>query len=371
MKPQKIFIIAGESSGDSLGARLLHDLKENLGDIEIQGIGGPLMEKEGLKSLFPMEELSLMGVFEILPKVYHLLKRIDETAAAVRDFDPDLLITIDSPDFCFRVTKRVQALKAKKIHYVAPTVWAWRPGRAKKVAKIYDDILCLFPFEPRYFEKEGMNAHFVGHPFMSSPILSGSNERFRKEYNISQESELLGVFFGSRRSELKRIGPVFAETAGKWLEQKSGRRLIIPTLPHLKPMVEELVAPFHQNCIIVENYDHKPDAFAAIDKAIAVSGTIGLELSICGIPHIIGYKAHPLTYLIVRQLVNVNYAHLTNIILKKGVIPEFIQEACTANNLLVGLNSVDKQNQENAFERVKNALVSQQSAAQAILTSVY
>lgn len=369
MKPLKLFIIAGESSGDTLGASFLSDLKRLHPSIEIKGIGGPLMQKEGMESLFPMEELSLMGVFEILPKVFSLLKRIKQTAEAIRAFNPDLILTIDSPDFCFRVIKKVQDLMAIKLHYVAPTVWAWRPGRAKKVANLYNGILCLFPFEPRFFQAAGMKAFFVGHPFMHSPVLEGSKQRFLEQYSISSDTELLGVFFGSRHSELKRMGPIFAETVHKWLIKQQGRRLVIPTLPHLKERVESLVEPFRQNCIIVDNYDHKADAFAAMDKAIAVSGTIGLELSICGIPHIIGYKAHPLTYLIVKQLVRVQYAHLTNIILNKGVIPEFIQESCTPNNLLVGIESVNKENQQEAFDLVRQSLVSKTSAAETVITS--
>lgn len=166
----KVFLIAGEPSGDTLGASLMEGLSEKLnGNVEYAGVGGQGMAAAGLESLFPMEDLSVMGVFEVLPRLPLLLRRIRETASQVERLQPDVLVTIDSPDFCFRVIKKLKAraCKVPVVHYVAPSVWAWRPGRAKKVACILDHLLCLLPFEPPYFEREGLRATFVGHPVVA------------------------------------------------------------------------------------------------------------------------------------------------------------------------------------------------------------
>ena len=205
---KKIFIIAGEKSGDLLGSKILKNLDKD--QYEIYGIGGELMEQQGLKSLFPMSELSLMGIFEILPKLFSILKRIKQTVQKILEIQPDILLTIDSPDFCFRVAKQVQKLdksnKIKKVHFIAPSVWAYRKGRAKKIAKIYDLLLCILPFEPPYFEKYGLKTVFVGHPifYKESTEYDFNNEDI--QYN--NESNLISVTLGSRVSEVKRFLPI-------------------------------------------------------------------------------------------------------------------------------------------------------------------
>ncbi|MDJ0860252.1 MAG: lipid-A-disaccharide synthase, partial [Dinoroseobacter sp.] len=197
----RVFVIAGEPSGDKLGGQVMHWLKQIAPSVEFLGVGGPDMIAEGLSSRFPMEELSVMGIAEVLPKYRHLMRRINETADAVVDEAPDVLLTIDSPDFCLRVAKRVKArADIRTVHYVAPTVWAWRPGRATKMAQMIDEVLCLFPFEPRYMEAAGMRAHFVGHPVVDElPADAAQIAGFRTENGIAPETPVILTLPGSRR----------------------------------------------------------------------------------------------------------------------------------------------------------------------------
>ena len=210
-----VFLVAGEPSGDALGAALMAGLKTLVPDVRFDGIGGPLMQAEGLVSRFDMSELSVMGIAEVLPKYFHLKRRIAETAQAVVDKRPDVLITIDAPDFSFRVARRVKELSdVRTVHYVAPTVWAWRPGRAKKIAQFIDHVLALFPFEPPYMEAEGMACDFVGHPAATVPRASEAECAVcRAAHGLEAAEPLMLVLPGSRKGEVARMGPVFGAGA--------------------------------------------------------------------------------------------------------------------------------------------------------------
>jgi lipid-A-disaccharide synthase len=357
-KPIKVCIIVGEASGDSLGVTLIHDLKTKNPNIEFMGIAGSLMKAQGMESLFPMEDLSVMGIAEIFPQIPKLLKRIKQTVAAVEVFQPDYIVTIDAPDFSKRVVKRLRknerSVQAKFIHYVAPTVWAWRPKRAKLFAKLYDAIFCLFPFEPPYFEKEGMAAYFVGHPVV------------KEKLHGNDKAQTLGVFYGSRLGELQRSGAVLTATAKNWLAKHPQGTLIVPTLSHMLGGVKEQLSDVTARCEFVVG--QKKQAFAQINKAIAVSGTIGLELAVAGIPHLIAYKTNALTYWIVKSLVKVKYAHLANLILDEPIVPEYLQDDCTIENMTSGLESLDIQKQKHAFKKLEDVLNSDLSAADCLLT---
>lgn len=327
----KIYIIAGEASGDRLGAQAMAELKSRYPGVEFSGIGGSLMRAQGLESLFPMEELSVMGLAEIAPNLIHILKRIKQTIKNIEEINPDVLLTIDSPDFCFRVAKGVDKngkTQLKKVHYVAPSVWAWRSGRAKKVAAFLDGILCLLPFEPPYFEKEGLKAAFIGHPVMQSGILEASGQIFRDDIGISGSEKTLGVFLGSRRSEIKRLGPVIKKALAELHDESKGLHLIVPTLPHLEPLVFATLKDYPGALHITAEPEMKWHAFKACDAAIAVSGTVGLELAIADVPHLIAFNMTPATWEIVKRVVKVRYAHLANILLDDDVVPEFIQPNC-------------------------------------------
>jgi len=329
-KHLRIFVIAGEASGDNLGADLMRALKDRHPNITFYGIGGPRMKDEGLESLFPMEELSIMGIAEILPKLFHLLSRIRQTISEILALQPDAVVTIDSPDFCFRVVK---GLKKKSrsipcIHYVAPSVWAWRPGRAKTVSQFLDHLLTLLPFEPPYFEDHGLKCTFVGHPIVEKIWNRGDGPRFRKKYGIKESQPILCMLPGSRMSELKRLLPHFCEAADFMLRARPDLAVVLPTLPHLKPYISAFFTGKGINPIVVDNPDDKFDCFSASAVAMAASGTVSLELAITDTPHVIAYRVSPLTAFIAHYMLKTPYVNLINILLNRPVVPELLQERC-------------------------------------------
>ena len=326
----KIFIIAGEASGDLLAANLMAALKAQHPDISFTGVGGQKMQEQGLKSLFPMQELSVMGLAEILPRLLKILSRIRQTAVAALKEKPDAVITIDSPDFCFRVIKKIKA-KNKKIpciHYVAPSVWAWRPKRAAKVSKFLDHLLALLPFEPPYFTIHGLETTFVGHPIVERLQHRGDAQRFRKKHNIASSSEIISLLPGSRMSELDRLLEKFTETIEMILIKHHQTTVIVPTLPHLKEHIQQWFVGKGINPIIIADAEEKFDAFAASNVAIAASGTVSLELAISDTPHIIAYKLSPVSAWLAKYLVKTPFVNLVNILLKRKAVPELILEEC-------------------------------------------
>lgn len=350
-----IYIIAGEASGDFLASQLMAELKSRQDDIIFSGIGGNLMEEQGLKSLFPMSELSLMGIFEILPKLKKLMGRINQTVDDVIDKKPDIVLTIDAPDFSFRVQKKIRKMLGddapQLVHYVAPTVWAWRPKRAKKIAEFLDAMICLFHFEPPYFEKEGLRAIAVGHPMMESGINTAKSL-------LPNDRQYLGLFFGSRKGEVKRLAPTIIKAAKEIIRVKPEIEIVVPTLPYLKNDLNDLLKSLPVKKHIFSGAESKWSVFKSCDAAVAVSGTVGLELAACGIPHVIAYKVNALTALMARMLIKTNFAHLANIILNKEVVPEFIQKNCKPD--LIAKETIklldDNQSkiaQQNAFNDVR------------------
>lgn len=369
LKPLRIVLIAGEASGDMLGARLIAAMKaQHQGGISFSGVGGPLMEAQGLRSLFPMNELSLMGILEVLPSIPRLLSRIRQTADHIHTYKPDAVITIDSPDFSFRVAQAVQKTGKREcpwIHYVAPTVWAWRPERAAKVARLYDGVICLFPCEPEYFTREGMKAVFAGHPAIENVGGFSSGQTFRTKYDIPlRDAFVFGLLFGSRHSEIRRMGETVRDSALQVLAkaQRTDVRIVAPTFPDLKDEVAALLKDMPCPVHIVTNPADKWPAFDATEAAIAVSGTVGLELALASVPHVIAYRMNPLTWEIVRRKVKVPHAHLANILMEDLVVPEFIQKQCRpeliADELLAlfNPNGAASTSQRNAFMNLKHRI---------------
>lgn len=329
--PLKICVIAGEASGDLLGAGLMRALKVARPDVVFTGIGGDAMQAEGLNSLFPMQELSVMGISEVAPKLFSIMSRMSQTVAHVVKEKPAALITIDSPDFCFRVAKKVRGKTkgaVKCIHYVAPSVWAWRPERARKIAQFLDHILTLLPFEPPYFEEHNLRATFVGHPIVERIDYRGDGNRFRAKHGLRTDQQILCMLPGSRVSELGRLMDKFCETSDIVLRDRHQMAIVIPTLPHLKPMIEKFFKGKGINPIITTDPEDKFDSFAASRVAIAASGTVTLELALCDTPHIIAYKLTAFSAWIARKLIKTPYVNLINIILKKSVVPELLLENC-------------------------------------------
>lgn len=364
----RVFVIAGEESGDALGAPLMAALKrtENGKALQFIGIGGQNMAAQGLNSLFPMTELSVMGLAEVLPRIPKLLGRIRQTADAIVRDRPDVVITIDAPDFCFRVARRVKAAAPDIpiVHMVAPTVWAWRPGRAAKVARFLDHMLCLLPFEPSYFEREGLAATFIGHPVVQSEISGDAPDVFRTRHGIPADAPLLAVLPGSRRGEVSRLLGVFSETVARVAEDIDGLHAVVVTLGSVAETVRAAAKDWPIPAVVVDSHadggSEKRAAFGASTAALAASGTVSVELATAGCPHVIAYRVHPLTAMIARRLVRVEYASLVNLIAGRAVIPEFIQDSCEANTLsqaLVPLLRGDNaESQRTAFEDALTAM---------------
>lgn len=317
-----ICILAGEESGDVLGGRLMAALKTK-GDFQFTGVGGQGMIEQGLNSLFPMTDLSVMGIFEILPRLPKLIKRINQTVDHIAETQPGIVITIDSPDFCKRVVRKARkhCPNTKFIHYVAPTVWAWRSGRAKVMAELFDGLVCLLPFEPPYFEKHGLKAQFCGHPIVET--ISD------KEYDRKDDHIL--ILPGSRMGEIKRMAPVFADVFQAMNKMNPDLEGRIVALPHLKNEIAE-----HFLGMNVTYIDPKTryKAFQKAPFAIATSGTAGLELAVAGCAHVIAYKTNSLTWWVMKGLVTVKYAHLVNIMAGKKLIPECLQNDCTSDKIM-------------------------------------
>ncbi len=337
MKKYTVFLSAGEPSGDFLGSQLMKALKGQLGDqVTFVGLGGSLMAAEGLPSLFPIEELSIMGLAEIIPHIRRIRSRIQETVKAIETIHPDIVVTIDSPGFNFRVGK---ALKKRitsipLVHYVAPSVWAWRPGRARAVAQFLDHLLVLFPFEPPYFLKEGLATTFVGHPVVELGLENLNDPTFRKCHKIDASAPILTLLPGSRRGEISRLLPVFQETTVRLREKYPDLHVVIPTLPHL---VAQIQKQFTLPATIVTTPLEKYAAYKESHAALVASGTVSLELAAAGVPMVIAYKINPLTHFLVRRLVKVKYACLVNLLMNQEVVPERLQDDCTPEKLIAAL----------------------------------
>ena len=327
-----IVLIAGEPSGDVLGGRLMAALKRQQA-VRFAGVGGPNMAAEGLQSLFPMAELSIMGLAEVLPHVPHLLGRIRETVAEITRLRPAAVITIDSPGFNFRVAKRLEGLDAPIIHYVAPTVWAWRPGRARKIATFLDHLLALLPFEPPYFDAVHLPCTFVGHPVVESGADEGDGQAMRQRHGIGATDPLICLLPGSRRSETSRLLPVFSDTLALLVAVRPNLRAVIAVAGDVAPDVREAIATWPGRPVVVSDDGDKYGAFAAADVALAASGTVVLELAMAGTPTIVTYKVNALSAWLARRIIRVPYVNLVNIVLGREAVPELLQEDCQPDKL--------------------------------------
>lgn len=327
----RLYLIAGEPSGDKLGAALMAGLKTLAPGVEFHGIGGAGMQAEGLQSLFPMEELSVMGLAEVLPKYRQLKRRITETAAEVTRLAPDALITIDSPDFCLRVARlaRTALPGLRTMHYVAPSVWAWRPGRAKKMAGVIDHVLALLPFEPPYMEAAGMSCDFVGHPVVAEPVASDDEAAaFRSDRGIAPGAQLILALPGSRKGEVARLAPRFDEALMRVRDRVPELRVVLPTVRGVAPMVREMSARWPVAPVVVEDEAEKRAAFRAADVALAASGTVSLELAAAGTPMVIAYDMAWLSRQIIGRLLKVDTVTLVNLVSETRAVPEFLGARC-------------------------------------------
>jgi lipid-A-disaccharide synthase len=326
-----VYFIAGEPSGDFLAARLIASLKELTGGhIRFAGIGGENMAALGVESLFPIADLAVMGLVEVLPRLPLILRRLKDTLEDIARLQPAAVVTIDSWGFTGRVARALRANHSHipRIHYVAPMVWAWKEGRAKGVAQRVDLLMTLFPNELAYFERHGLRSVHVGHPVIESGAGEGDGAAFRKRHGLACETPLLAVLPGSRPGEVARLLPAFQGAAEILAARLPGLAAVLPTVSTVAEMVEARTRDWRLPVLVLKGQEEKYGAFAASQAALAASGTVALELAMAGLPHVVAYKVHPITALAAKRLFKIPYVNLTNILLERQAVPEILQEAC-------------------------------------------
>ncbi len=332
----RIMLIAGEPSGDALGGALMAALEQaTAGEVRFSGIGGPAMEGQGLRSLFPMAELAVMGVAEVLPRLPRLIWRLRQAVALAKELQPDVLVTINSPGFNLRLARALKDTGIRRVHYVAPQVWAWGRSRVRQVSASVDHILALFPFEPKYFNGTSTPCTFVGHPAAAADLTPDKRARlgadFRRSLGIAAETPVLALLPGSRRSEVTRLLPIFLDTAAQLERRQPGLHLVVPTVPHLQGLLAGAKWPLPISLIVEAS--EKTGAIAAADQALAASGSVVLELAAAGTPMVTAYRVNPLTALVAKRLLQVSSVNLINILMESPLVPEFLQYQCRADLL--------------------------------------
>ncbi len=337
----RIWICAGEASGDILGGRLMAALKRLRPAVEFAGVGGARMAEQGLESLFPMRELALMGLLEVIPNIRRLARRMEQAEAAILAARPDVLVTIDAPSFTLRLAERVRPKGIKVVHYVAPQVWAWRPGRVTKIAQRVDRVLALLPFEAPVLEAAGIPVSFVGHPVLESGADAGDAARFLAAHGIGPDECPVIVMPGSRRTEVRRLLPIFGTALEIATRQVPGLRPVVAVGALVRDAVEQAAKSWPARPILVTETVDKNDAFAAArargGAGLIKSGTSSLEVALAGIPHVVGYKVNVITGEIVRALIKVPHVSLTNLLAERAVVPEMLQQDCTPQRLAAAL----------------------------------
>ena len=360
----KIFIAAGEASGDYLGAELIENIKQLRPDAEFFGVGGDLMKNAGLKTLFGIEELSIMGLYEIIGKILHVRKLINKTVQAIAEYDPDVIVTIDSSGFTHRVDKKIKKmqLRAKIVHYVAPPVWAWRKWRADDMHEFIDKLLTLFPFEPEIFEKRGLPSVFVGHPVARDPDflrpMADKIIHFKKIYCRDADFKKIVLLPGSRMAEIERHLPILERFTQLMADQYKKVVFFMPTIPALKEELEKRTRNWSFKPVITIEKSEKVLALYCSDAAVVASGTVTLEAARTELPQVIIYKTSVVTALIVKFLLHTKFVGLVNILAEERVVPELLQKDCTAENIFANIRELlDPKNpkaniQRKAFRKI-------------------
>jgi lipid-A-disaccharide synthase len=360
---RKIFLIATEESGDRLGANLMKVLRQRLGDaVWFEGVGGQSMAREGLASLFPIERLSIIGLAAVVKQLPIILRLIRETAPAVTEASPEILVIIDSPDFTHRVARRIRSRDPSIpiIDYVSPSVWAWRPGRARAMLKYVDHVLALLPFEPEaYRSLHGPPCSYVGHPLTEQ--LASLRPNAEEAARRAQSPPVLLVLPGSRRSEIKLHMAVFGQAVARLQEQGAAFELVLPTMPHLQEAVVEAVKTWPVQPQVVIGEQEKRAKFRIAHAALAKSGTVTLELALAGVPMVTAYRKGPVEAWILRRAIKVSSVILANLVVGENVIPEYLQEDCTPEKLAAALREVLndselRQRQLEAFGKIDGIL---------------
>ncbi|MFT8308297.1 lipid-A-disaccharide synthase [Acetobacter malorum] len=356
-----IWILAGEASGDVLGARLMHALRARNPAIRFAGVGGVRMEEQGLHSLFPMRDLAVMGLVEVLPRLRSLSARLNEAVEDIEARRPDLVVTIDSPGFTLRLLKRIAGLGIPRVHYVAPQVWAWRQKRVKEFPGLWEELLCLLPFEEEFFSKHGLLTKFVGHPVLQSGAETGDAARFYQQHGLKEGARVLILMPGSRRSEAPRLLPVFGKMLALLQRDMPDVVPVIPVSPVVAATVARETARWPVRPVIVTDVQDKHDAFAAAGAALTKSGTSTLELALAGVPMAVTYRVNPLTAFMARRLIRVPYVAMVNLLAGRAIVPELLQEQCRPSVLASAVRALFENpklanGQKDAFKTVLHGL---------------
>lgn len=337
------YLIAGEASGDNIGAGLMAALKERYGpQVEIYGIGGPRMQAQGLQSLFDYSELAIMGFVEVIKHLPRVLARMKQTLEHIKTHTPSVLITIDSPGFNKRLVKKLKAELGADcpplVHVVAPTVWAYKPKRAKQFAKLFDHLLVILPFEPPYFEAEGLPCHYIGHPSAWEwQHAKADVAAFKAQHQIADTDMCVGVLPGSRAGEIAFHWPVFRETIARVAKEIPSLKTIMPLPAHLRPALEDRLKAWPTPLVLVDPVTEKHAAFKAMHGALAKSGTVTLELALAGVPMIVSHKVTAFSAWLIRRMLLIKYYSLVNILGDAEILPEYMQEECTPEVLAPAL----------------------------------
>jgi lipid-A-disaccharide synthase len=335
---KKIFILTGEPSGDKLASKVIGNLKKINSNIDFLSVGGENLKSLGIKSIYDLKEITYLGFTNVIFNLFKINKKINQTVKAITDYNPDILFTVDSPDFTLRVAERVKKInsKIKTIHYVAPQVWVWREGRVKKIKNFIDHILLLFNFEKKYFDKERVSCEFVGHPLLEK------KEQSRIDLNqiVSENKKLISIFPGSRKSEINVLMPILIDFIGL-MKKKYGN---ITYVFHSTNESSQLIKSFLKessltNYEIIKDDKIKSYILQRSIFAVAKSGTISLEICNAKIPSIIIYKMSFVNYLIVRSLVKTKYANIINFAADEELIPELLQSNCNSKNIFKFVDS--------------------------------
>lgn len=353
MSAKKIYIIAGEASGDNIGAKLITQLKNiSKFPLEFYGVGGKKMQEVGLQSLFPMEEISIIGFIEAIPHIPNIFRRLKQTFEDIKKIQPDCIITIDSPGFNKRLAKKLceQLPNIKRIHYVAPTVWAYKPQRAKQMAELFNHLFVLLPFEPPYFEAENLPTTFTGHPIFED-FTSIEAEQVTKSDNQ------IALLVGSRKGEIKRLLPIYLKAIEMLKKYNSNYIFNFLVSESFKNEITKKTKHLTNINIITEESQRRiklKEAAAAIVK----SGTVSLEVAMCKTPMVITYKVSKFSAYMLRKMIKIKYVTLLNIVSDKEIIPELLQENCTAENIANSINDIitDKQKSNKQLSETALAL---------------
>ncbi len=329
---KKVFVLTGEPSGDKLASKVIKELKKINQNIEYLSVGGENLRSLGIKTIYELKEITYIGFTNVIFNIFKINKKINETVQAIIDFNPDVLFTVDSPDFTLRVAEKVKNKnsKIKTIHYVAPQVWVWREGRIKKIKKFIDHILLLFNFEKPYFEKENMSHEFVGHPLLEAD----SGSKIDINQILEKNKALISVFPGSRISEIKALVPILLKFIKLMNNNYNDFIYVFHTTRQHYEIVQSLIKSKNlPNCEIISDEKIKSHTLTKSIFAIAKSGTVSLEICKAKIPSIILYKMNIINFLIVKILVKVKFANIINIAANEEIIPELLQSKCNPKNI--------------------------------------